>query len=203
MVTGKSGVLETMWWQSAGGSLVLIVLAEIGDKSQLVCMVLAARHARVRPVLFGAALAFILLNAVAVLFGAALAAWFPQTWVLAAMATLFAFFGVHSLLQSQTLDDDVEAEASGHGLLVTAFLMILVAEMGDKTQLAVAGLAGIYPASAVWIGATVALILTSAAGALAGKTLLRRLPVVWLHRMAGVLFLVMSGLAVWRLFEMN
>jgi Ca2+/H+ antiporter, TMEM165/GDT1 family len=191
--------MEALWWQSAGATLVLIALAEIGDKSQLVCMVLAARHGRVRPVLFGAAVAFSLLNAAAVLFGATLAVWLPQSWVLIAMVALFAAFGLHSLLHAEAEEDAVEGEIKGCGLFATAFLMIFLAEMGDKTQIAVAGLAGIYPATAVWGGATVALILTSAAGALAGKTVLRRLPVVWLHRLAGVFFLALAGLAVWRL----
>ena len=142
----------TIIWEPMGVSLALITLAEIGDKSQLVCMVLAARHGRARPVVFGAALA----------------AWLPQTWVLGAMAVLFAAFGVHALLQSaDSGDDDVELKLSSHGLFMTAFVMIFLAEFGDKTQIAVAGLAGIYPALAVWLGATLALALTSASGALA------------------------------------
>ncbi len=190
-----------MWWQSAGTTLGLIALAEIGDKSQLVCMALAARHGQVRPVLFGAMAAFSLLNAAAVFFGTTLAAWLPQAWILAAVAALFAVFGIHSLLQADTEEDEVEGEIRGHGQFVTAFLMIFLAEMGDKTQIAVAGLAGIYPVAAVWIGATVALAFTSAVGALAGKTVLRRLPVVLLHRLAGMFFLVLAALAVWRLLH--
>lgn len=183
--------------------MALIALAEVGDKSQLVCMVLAARHGRARPVLFGAAVAFSLLNAAAVLFGSALAVWLPLEWVLAAMAALFAMFGIHSLLHAEADEDEEKAETSGHGLFVTAFLMILLAELGDKTQIAVAGLAGLYPAAAVWLGATVALVLISAVGILAGKKVLRRFPLVWLHRLAGFLFLALSALAVWRLLEMN
>ncbi|MEG3617670.1 TMEM165/GDT1 family protein [Magnetovibrio sp. PR-2] len=193
--------MDVVWWQSAGTSLSLIALAEVGDKSQLVCMVLAARHGRAHPVLFGAAAAFSLLNAVAVLFGAALGAWLPDAWVLAAMAVLFAVFGIQALLHVEAEDDQVEDEIKGHSLWAVTFLMIVLAEMGDKTQIAVAGLAGVYPAMAVWIGATVALFLTSALGVLAGKTVLRRLPVVWLHRFAGVVFLVLAALAVWRLIQ--
>ncbi|MBT3371656.1 MAG: TMEM165/GDT1 family protein [Rhodospirillaceae bacterium] len=193
----------TIIWEPMGVSLALITLAEIGDKSQLVCMVLAARHGRARPVLFGAVAAFAVLNGAAVVFGAALAAWLPQTWVLGAMAVLFAAFGVHALLQSaDSGDDDVELKLSSHGLFMTAFVMIFLAEFGDKTQIAVAGLAGIYPALAVWLGATLALALTSAAGALAGRAVLRRLPLIWLHRLSGVLFLGLAVLAVWRLWAM-
>ena len=172
---------------------------EVGDKTQLVCMVLAARHGRARPVLLGATVAFALLNALAVVFGAALSTWIPQEYVLGAMAALFTGFGLHALFQGAEDEDEETSEISGHGLFLTAFLMIFLAELGDKTQFAVVGLAGLYPAPAVWIGATVALVLTSAAGIWAGKTVLKRLPLVWLQRLAGVLFLGLAALAVWRL----
>ena len=187
-------------WQPTGITLALIALAEIGDKSQLVCMVLAARHRQAWPVLFGAVAAFGILNAAAVILGTALAAWLPEFWVLVAMAALFAVFGIHAFRQTQTDEDD--AEISGHGLFATAFLMIFLAELGDKTQIAVVGLAGMYPAVAVWIGATTALALTSGIGTLAGKTLLRRLPMVWLHRLSGVLFLGMAMIAASRVLQM-
>jgi putative Ca2+/H+ antiporter (TMEM165/GDT1 family) len=191
-----------VWWESAGLSLVLIALAEIGDKSQLVCMTLAARHGRALPVLYGAVAAFAILNGLAVAFGTTLAGWLPQTWVLAAMAVLFGAFGVQSLMSGTEAEDEEDGpRISGHGLFVTSFLMIFMAEFGDKTQISVAGLAGLYPPDSVWLGATVALVLTSAAGVWAGKTVLSRLPIVWLHRFAGGLFLALAVLAAWRLWE--
>lgn len=190
--------MDVEWWQSGAATLALIALAEIGDKSQLVCMMLAARYGRGRPVLFGAAAAFSVLNGAAVLFGAAVAFWLPQSWVLIAMAVLFTVFGVRSLFFADDEEDEIENEVKGRSLFVATFLMIFVAEMGDKTQIAVAGLAGVYSPLAVWSGATVALFLTSAVGVVAGKTLLSRLPLRWLHRLAGVFFLSLAGLAVWQ-----
>jgi putative Ca2+/H+ antiporter (TMEM165/GDT1 family) len=58
-------------------TFTFIALAEVGDKSQLVCMTLAARH-RHWPVILGATTAFLVLNAVAVLFGAGVATWVPE-----------------------------------------------------------------------------------------------------------------------------
>ena len=58
-------------------TFTLVALAEIGDKSQLVCMTLAARY-RHWPVILGAATAFLILNTLAVLFGAGVAAWVPE-----------------------------------------------------------------------------------------------------------------------------
>ncbi len=190
-----------IWWESVGLSLVLITFGEIGDKSQFVCIALTARHGSARLVLFGAVAAFSLLNAVAVFFGAAVATWLPQSWVLGAMAIFFALIGFLFLMQTSNDSDESEGKISGHSLFVTAFLMILLAELGDKTQITVAGLASIYPTFAVWVGATIALTLTSVAAVVAGKTVLRRLPMTWLNRLAGGLFLAMSGLAILRLLE--
>nr|WP_252508689.1 TMEM165/GDT1 family protein [Magnetospira sp. QH-2] len=192
---------NNMWWQTAGTTLAIIGLAEIGDKSQLVCMALAAKHGRVRPILFGAVLAFALLNGLAVIFGGALAQWLPQEWILGGVAVLFAGFGIHSLLHADEDEDDDTEERKFGSLFITTFLMIFLAELGDKTQIAVAGLAGIYPILFVWIGATVALAITSVIGAVAGKTVLGKLPIVWLHRFAGVLFLGMSAFAAWSLLS--
>lgn len=126
-----------------GASLILIFLAEFGDKSQLVCMTLAARH-RPWPVLSGAVVAFAVLNFLAVMFGAVVAAWLPEPWLSLTVAVLFAFFGVQSLLFDDSDEvNDAKARRT-HSLFATAFLMIFIAEFGDKTQLAVAGLASTY-----------------------------------------------------------
>lgn len=185
----------------AATTFLLIVLAEFGDKSQLVCMTLAARY-RGWPVLLGAAGAFALLNLLAVLFGAAVAAWLPDWLVLAAVGTLFALFGVHALrYEEEAEDEETPAEVPGHGIVVTTFLLIFLAEFGDKTQLAVAGLGSTTAAPAVWTGATLALICTSAAGILAGRRWLNRLPLHWIHRISGVFFLALAGWAFWQLAQ--
>lgn len=85
----------------SGGSFLLIFLAEFGDKSQLVCMTLAARH-RAWPVLAGAMTAFAVLNLLAVLFGAVIAAWIPEFWLSITVTVLFASFGVHSLPRDES-----------------------------------------------------------------------------------------------------
>ena len=178
-------------------TFTLIALAEIGDKSQLVCMTLAARH-RVRPVIIGAATAFLLLNALAVLFGAGAAAWVPERVMAGVVAVLFAVFGVHALRAEEATGNEVVVERPGHGIFLTTLLLILVAEFGDKTQLAVAGLASSLPPGPVWLGATVALVFISALGVWAGRAVLQRVPLHWLHRLGGAIFLVFAALAAWR-----
>ncbi len=191
--------LSGQWLGSAGTTFLLVGLAEFGDKSQLVCMTLAARN-RGLPVLVGAIAAFAVLNLLAVLFGAAVAAWLPEWLVTAAVAVLFAVFGISALrYQEEDEDDDVE-EAPGHGIVATTFLLIFLAEFGDKTQLAVAGLGSTGEPTAVWAGATAALAVTSALGVFAGRKLLNRLPLKWIHRVSGIFFLLLAVFAVTRLF---
>jgi putative Ca2+/H+ antiporter (TMEM165/GDT1 family) len=178
----------------------LIFLAEIGDKSQLVCMTLAARH-RHLPVLLGAIAAFLILNTLAVVFGAGLAQWIPEKILAGAVAILFGAFGIKSLLTREEVTEDGEVEEKpGHGIFATTFLMLLLAEMGDKTQIAIAGLASTLPSLAVWIGATLALITTSALGVWLGVTLLRRIPIHRLHQVSGIFFLVLAAFAATRIF---
>jgi putative Ca2+/H+ antiporter (TMEM165/GDT1 family) len=180
-------------------SFSLVALAEIGDKSQLVCMTLAARH-RHWPVLLGASIAFVLLNILAVLFGAAVAAWLPEKVTAGVVSVLFATFGIHALLSNNNEDSQDLLEKPGHGIFLTTLLLIFVAEFGDKTQIAVAGLASSFSALPVWLGATVALIFVSALGVWIGRTILQRLPLVWLRRFSGMLFLIFAGLAAHQLF---
>jgi len=184
---------------SAATSFALIAAAEIGDKSQLVCMTLASRH-RAMPVMLGAIAAFAFLNTLAVVFGVAIASWLPQTVVAATVAFLFAAFGIHSL-RVQEDDEDVEVkEKSGHGIFFTTFLLITVAEFGDKTQLAVVALSSTAAPIAVWLGSTTALASTSILGILAGRTILQKVPLVLLHKVSGTIFLVLSAFAIYRAY---
>jgi putative Ca2+/H+ antiporter (TMEM165/GDT1 family) len=189
---------SSAWLSSAGATFLLISLAEFGDKSQLVCMTLAAKH-RGTPVFLGAIAAFAILNLLAVLFGAALAAWLPEWLITLFVGLLFAFFGISALRYEDAEEDENIEEKPGHNVFATTFLLIFLAEFGDKTQIAVAGLGGTSAASAVWSGATVALACTSALGVFAGSKLLKQLPLRWIHRASGVFFLLLALFAFSRL----
>lgn len=186
---------------TSGTSFALIAAAEIGDKSQLVCMTLASRH-RAAPVLWGAIAAFALLNTLAVVFGVAIANWLPDYLVAAGVALLFGIFGLHALFQHGDEDDDEVVEKSGHGIFFTTFFLITVAEFGDKTQLAVVAFSSTALPFAVWLGSTLALAFTSALGVLAGRTVLQRMPLTLLHKISGVIFLILAFLAAYQAYEL-
>ena len=176
-------------------SFTLIVAAEIGDKSQLVCMTLATKHRPV-PIILGAVAAFAFLNLLAVVFGQTIAQWLPAYVIATIVAILFFVFGIQAL---KTEVEEEEAEElpkkSSHGIFFTTFLLITIAEFGDKTQLAVVALASTSNGVGVWLGATLALAFTSILGVVTGRALLQRIPIEFLHKIAGVIFLVLSIIA--------
>ena len=185
---------------TAGTSFALIAAAEIGDKSQLVCMMLASRH-RAMPVLWGAIAAFVLLNTLAVVFGVAIANWLPEYFVTATVALLFAVFGFHALLNHEEDGDGEVVEKSGHGIFLTTFSLITLAEFGDKTQLAVVAFSSAAQPAAVWLGSTLALIFTSALGILAGSTVLQKFPLTLLHKVSGIIFLILATVAGFKAYD--
>ncbi len=186
---------------STVSTFAVISLAEIGDKSQMVCMTLASKH-RHPPVLWGAMTAFALLNLLAVLFGAAVAAWLPAWLIATSVGTLFLFFGIHNLRQGKEEDEEEITERPGHSVFATTFLMIFLAEFGDKTQIAVAGLSSTQALLPVWLGATLALTVTSALGVFAGSQLLKKIPLYWIHKISGGFFIALSLVAFSQLIQL-
>ncbi|MCW9047667.1 MAG: TMEM165/GDT1 family protein [Gammaproteobacteria bacterium] len=180
----------------SSSSYLLILAAEFGDKSQLVCMLLAARYKAVSVVL-GAVVAFLLLNTLAVVFGVAISSWITDVYISAMVAILFLGFGIHALrVQEKVQGDEGNLHIKSAGrIFMSTFLLITVAEFGDKTQLAVVALASTSIPVAVWLGATLALITTSVLGVWAGVTLLKKMPVILIHRISGALFIVFGILA--------
>jgi putative Ca2+/H+ antiporter (TMEM165/GDT1 family) len=173
----------------------LVFLAEFGDKSQLVAMTLAVRY-RPMPIVIASVAAFAVLNFFGVVFGAMAAQWLPVWLVAAVVALLFFVFG----FQSFRIDEDVAAGVDakiGKRLLLSVFLLMFMAEFGDKTQLAVAAMGGINSFWPVWSGATVALALTTLLGVVVGKKLLNYISFAWVHRGAGVLFVVFGCVALY------
>ncbi len=193
-----SAVASAGWLSLTGTSFLLIALAEFGDKSQLVCMTLASRH-RGLPVALGAIAAFAVLNLLAVMFGAAVSAWLPAWVVTLAVGLLFAVFGIAALRFNEEEDDEKIIEQAGKSIFATTFLMIFLAEFGDKTQIAVAGLGSTGTGLPVWLGSTLALSTTSLLGIYASQRFVGRLPLKWIHRVSGVLFLILAMLALSRL----
>ncbi|MEZ6020241.1 MAG: TMEM165/GDT1 family protein [Planctomycetota bacterium] len=172
-------------------SFSLIFLAEMGDKTQLMMMALAHRYRPV-PVLVGGCSAFLVLNLLGVALGQGLGDLLPTRAVAIGAGLLFLLFAYRTWRDADSEEEDEPEEERGRrGPLVTSFLLILVAELGDKTQLAVVALAAEKPSwLAVFLGGTLALWSVATIGVLLGARLLRRLPPAVVHKSAALLFAI-------------
>lgn len=181
-------------------SFGVVAAAEMGDKSQLVCMALACKYPA-RYVLFGSIAAFLLLNLLAVILGASLSLWIPKDILLWIVAALFAVFGLQLLLSKEEEEQlGSVSKKAGHTVMLSTFMLIFMAELGDKTQLAVAAMSSAQPPFAVWLGASLALSCTSALGVYAGARCLRKMPIHKIHQASGLLFLIMALSTVYSIF---
>lgn len=182
----------------------IVFLAELGDKTQLTAMTLAT-HYPWRKIFLGVAAAFTVLNLAAVFVGKILFAFLPVFWIKMFSAGLFLFFGINSLMEKkfdEHEEEDEERRFARRGPVMTAFFMILLAELGDKTQLVTASLAAQQPYPLeVFLGSTLALWTVSLIGIFLGRQLTRFIPLFWIHRAAGVLFLLFAAGIIWQTFS--
>lgn len=183
----------------------IIFLAELGDKTQLTAMALAARYPW-RKVFLGLAGAFALLNLAAVAVGGLLFTILPLFWIRLMSGALFLFFGVTTLRtigSEEAEEEEGERRPGRRGAVVTSFLMILLAELGDKTQLVTASLAAQHDSSlAVFTGSTLALWSVSLLGIFAGRQLTRFMPLSTLQKGAGFLFLAFGAVILFQAFSL-
>lgn len=171
----------------------IIFLAELGDKTQLTAMALATRYPW-KKVFFGIAAAFALLNVAAVLLGSLLFAVIPLFWIKIVSGLLFLFFGISSLRAKGDDEEETARKASARGPVLTSFLMILLAELGDKTQLVTTSLAAQHDAPlAVFSASTLALWSVSLVGIFVGRQLTRFVSLATMNRLAGGLFLLFGA----------
>ena len=178
-------------------STSIVALAEMGDKTQLLALVLAARFRKPWPIVLGIFVATVLNHALA---GAA-GAWVttvlgPQVlrWVLGVSFIAMAVW----MLIPDKLDDGETGNAPRLGVFGTTVLAFFLAEMGDKTQIATVMLAAQYNAYA-WVvaGTTLGMMLANAPVVWLGERMMRRVPVRAVHIVSALIFLAFGVLALW------
>jgi Ca2+/H+ antiporter, TMEM165/GDT1 family len=174
----------------------IVFPAELPDKTTLAALVLATRY-RALPVWLGAVAAFAVQCALAVTAGALLAL-LPHRVAAGIAAVLFAA-GAVLAVRSQDDDEEIQqtrAARSAPRIAATSFGVLVVAELGDFTQFATAALAARYDAPlSVFAGAWLALCAVSGIAVLAGRTLLRVVPLRAVRLVAATLFAAVAVLS--------
>lgn len=181
----------------------VVALAEIGDKTQLLALVLAARFRKPWPIIAGIVAATLANHAAA----GAVGAWFSSYlsgatlhWIL---AVSFAATALWTLVPDK-LDDDEASTARKFGPFMTTLIAFFIAEIGDKTQIATVMLAAQY--SHLWlviIGTTVGMLLANVPVVLAGNFAAEKLPLTLIRRLAASAFVVLALVAVYKAMQVS
>ena len=173
----------------------IVALAEIGDKTQLLAFILAAKFRRPWPIIWGILLATLVNHGLA----GAVGVWVtslmgPQVlrWVL---GISFLAMAAWTLIPDKF--DEGDAKLSHHGVFITTLIAFFLAEMGDKTQVATVALAAQYHAVvAVVAGTTLGMMLANVPAVLVGDRLAHKLPVKLVHGLAAAIFAVLGVLTL-------
>jgi putative Ca2+/H+ antiporter (TMEM165/GDT1 family) len=178
--------------------------AELPDKTMIATVVLVARYGRPLWVWLGAVTAFTVHVTIAVAAGSAISL-LPEAVVGSVVATMFAVGAIVLFRSARSATDPLEGAetapaATPRAAYVGSFTLVALAEWGDLTQLATAGLAAKSGAPvATWIGALAALASVAAIAALFGQQLVAKVPI---HRINYVASAVFAALAVWTVVEL-
>jgi Ca2+/H+ antiporter, TMEM165/GDT1 family len=153
----------------------IVALAEIGDKTQLLAFMLAARYRRAGPIVLGILVATIANHAFAGAVG---------TWITSVLLAMAAW----TLIPDKLDAGDVRVR-NGMGVFMTTTIAFFLAEMGDKTQIATVALAAQYEAFvAVVLGTTLGMMIANVPAVLVGDRLAHRMPVRLVHAIAAAIF---------------
>jgi len=179
-------------------SFLLVAISEMGDKTQLLALSLAARFRRPWLVMAGILTATIANHALASLVGSWVAERVPERVMAGVLAVIFIAFALWTL-RPDTLEEG--GAKSRFGPYLSTTVLFFLAEMGDKTQLATVALAAQF--HTIWlvtIGTTLGMLASDGLAVFLGDRLADRLPMVWIRRVAAALFLVFGIAAAWRAF---
>jgi putative Ca2+/H+ antiporter (TMEM165/GDT1 family) len=173
----------------------LVALAEIGDKTQILSILLAARYRRPLPILAGIFLATIANHLAAAAFGKLLGGLLQGPWMKWILGAAFIGFAAWTLVPDKLAEDESPKD---HGqVFVTTLVSFFVAEIGDRTQIVTAALGARFQ-QILWVaaGTTLGMMIANVPAVIAGERAATRLPVKPLRYLAAAALLAQG---VWTL----
>lgn len=176
-------------------STLAVAIAEIGDKTQLLALFLAARYGKPYLIVLGILLATLINHALSAWFGVVLAGAIPTDWIRWIISG--SFFAIALWLLIPDKEDDNMGRFANCGPFVATLVLFFLAEIGDKTQIATVILAAkynvdIWMTCAVIVGTTLGMLLANVPVIFAGKWLMDKLPLNIAHKVAFVLFALLG-----------
>lgn len=178
-------------------SALLVAIGEIGDKTQLLAIILVARYRHVWPIILGILAATILNHAAAAGVGQYIGSVADIAWLHWVLACSFILIGLW-VLKPDTMED---AEPKRDlGAFLTTLIMFFLAEIGDKTQLATVALAAEYnDFIPVLMGTTTGMLLADVPAVFFGHKLLEKIPMKFVRCTASALFVGFGIIGIYRL----
>ncbi|MGN2622081.1 TMEM165/GDT1 family protein [Stutzerimonas balearica] len=181
----------------------IVALAEIGDKTQLLALLLAARYRRPWPIIWGIVVATLANHAAAGLLGNIVSDLLSPVMLRWILALSFALVAVWTLIPDR-LDDDDARLGRAYGPFLATLIAFFIAEMGDKTQVATVMLAAQYPQLViVVIGTTLGMLIANVPVVLASHFAADRLPLTLIRRIAAAAFAVLAIYAAYEAVSMS
>lgn len=187
------------WYIPLLVTFVAIFLAELGDKTQLVTISFASKYPHV-PVFWGVFLGMSMITVLGVVVGTIIFQFIPIIYVKIISGAIFIIFGLWTLKELKEEEEEEEyekTEIQKKKVFSTTFIIISIAEFGDKTQFMVIALTAQYGESVmVFLGAILAFALVVGIGVFVGKKLSERISSKKIETGAGILFLVIGVLFI-------
>lgn len=176
-------------------STLAVAVAEIGDKTQLLALFLAARYGRPYIISLGVLCATLVNHALSAWLGSVLANVVPSHWIPWFISISFFAIGLWLLIPDK--EDDSMGRFAQCGPFVATLILFFLAEIGDKTQIATVILAAkfnanLWETTAVIAGTTFGMLLANVPIIFAGKWLMDKLPLKFAHKAACVLFILLG-----------
>ena len=173
----------------------LILIAEIGDKTQLSVISLSCNY-KWHYVFAGSMLAFLAVDGVSIAVGGPLLALVPLRYVQIISGIVFVIFGVVPLLRKEKTDEENVFKKRTNVPLIASFSLIALMELGDKTQIITITLAAQCSPILVLIGTISAFAVLTGAAVLIGAKLVSRIPMKWLKIGTSTLFIALGAISV-------
>lgn len=174
----------------------IVALAEMGDKTQLLSLVLAARFRKPWPIVMGILVATLANHALAGAVGSWVTTLLGPTALRWVLGLSFIAMAVWMLIPDK-LDDEEGDPAPRMGVFMTTLVAFFLAEMGDKTQIATVMLAAQYN-TWFWVvaGTTLGMMLANAPVVWLGDAITRRVPIALVHKVSALIFAVLGVIAL-------
>jgi len=175
-------------------SITSITLAEIGDKTQLLSLLLISRYRKPIAIVWGILLATLLNHFVAAWLGVVIADWLSPTVLKWVVVFSFASMALWVLVPDKI---DSEQKFSNRGPFLASFIAFSIAEIGDKTQIATSILGAQYSHAIGWVvlGTTIGMLLANVPVIIIGQLSADKIPMSLVRKVTAVVFIVMAILA--------